>query len=132
MWRPTASAVCSVASLLLAVAAPVYGIPAMHYAWRVTVALPLGTVAFVGIGVLRGSLLRSARSAQAVRLLMFFRSFLLGAGGPPPKVMGSVVKMVAGPLPLTQLTNAVREPWLGLGPTTGSLAAVAGMAVLAT
>ena len=56
---------------------------------------------------------------------MFFPSFLLGAGGPPPKVMGSVVKMVAGPLPLTQLTNAVR-------PATGSLAAVAGMAVLAT
>ena len=49
---------------------------------------------------------------------MFFPSFLLGAGGPPPKVMGSVVKMVAGPLPLTQLTNAVREPWLGLAPAT--------------
>jgi ABC-2 type transport system permease protein len=46
--------------------------------------------------------------------------------------MGSVVKMVAGPLPLTQPTNAVRVPWLGLGPATGSLAAVAGMAVLAT
>ena len=29
-------------------------------------------------------------------------------------------------------TAAVREPWLGLGPATGSLAAVAGMAVLAT
>lgn len=57
MWRPTASAVCCVASLLLAVGAPVYGIPAMHDAWRVAVALPLGAVAFVGIGVLRGSLL---------------------------------------------------------------------------
>jgi ABC-2 type transport system permease protein len=118
--------------LLLAVAAPVYGIPAMHDAWRVAVALPLGAVAFVSIGVLLGSLLPSARSAQAVGLLIFFPSFLLGAGGPPPHVMGSAVKTVAGPLPLTLLTDAVREPWLGLGSATGPLAAVAAMAVLAT
>ena len=113
-------------------AAPVYGIPGMHDAWRVVVALPLGAVAFVSIGVLLGSLLPSARSAQAVGLLIFFPSFLLGAGGPPPNVMGSVVKTVAGPLPLTLLTNAVRAPWLGLGSATGSLAAVAAMAVVAT
>ena len=118
--------------LLLAVAAPVYGIPAMHDAWRVAVALPLGAVAFVSIGVLLGSLLPSARSAQAVGLLIFFPSFLLGAGGPPPHVMGSAVKTVAGPLPLTLLTDAVRGPWLGLGSATGPLAAVAAIAVVAT
>jgi ABC-2 type transport system permease protein len=118
-------------ALLLAVAAPVYGIPAVHDAWRVAVALPLGAVAFVSIGVLLGSLLPSARSAQAVGLLIFFPSFLLGAGGPPPHVMGSVVRKVADPLPLTLLTNAVREPWLGLGTATGSLIAVAALAVAA-
>jgi ABC-type multidrug transport system ATPase subunit/ABC-type multidrug transport system permease subunit len=119
-------------ALLLAVAAPVYGIPAVHDAWRVAVALPLGAVAFVSIGVLLGSLLPSARAAQAVGLLLFFPSFLLGAGGPPPHVMGSVVKQVAGPLPLTLLTNAVRAPWLGLGTATGSLIGVAVLAVAAT
>src|SRR5204863_431776 len=119
-------------ALLLAVAAPVYGIPAVHDAWRVAVALPLGAVAFVSIGVLLGSVLPSARAAQAVGLLLFFPSFLLGAGGPPPHVMGSVVKPVAGPLPLTRLTNAVRAPWLGLGPATGSLIGVAVLAVAAS
>ena len=118
-------------ALLLAVAAPVYGIPAVHDAWRVAVALSLGAVAFVSIGVLLGSLLPSARSAQAVGLLIFFPSFLLGAGGPPPRVMGSVVRKVADPLPLTLLTNAVREPWLGLGTATGSLIAVAALTVAA-
>jgi ABC-2 type transport system permease protein len=117
---------------LLAVAAPVYGIPAVHDGWRVIAALSLGAVAFVSIGVLLGSLLPSARAAQAVGLLIFFPSFLLGAGGPPPHVMGSVVRTIAGPLPLTLLTNAVREPWLGLGPATGSLIAVAALAVVAT
>jgi len=119
-------------SLLLVVAAPVYGIPAMHDWWRVAVALPLGAVAFVSLGVLLGSVLPSARSAQAVGLLIFFPSFLLGAGGPPPHVMGAVVRQVAGPLPLTLLTNAVRAPWLGLGPATWSLVAVAALAVAAT
>jgi ABC-2 type transport system permease protein len=118
--------------LLLIVAVPVYGIPALHDWWRVAAALPLGAVAFVSLGVLLGSLLPSARSAQAVGLLIFFPSFLLGAGGPPPQVMGSAVRTAAGPLPLTLLTNAVREPWLGLGHATGSLVAVAALAVAFT
>ena len=118
--------------LLLAVAAPVYGIPPLHNAWRVLAALSLGAVAFVSIGILLGTLLPSARAAQAVGLLIFFPSFLLGAGGPPPRVMGSGVKLVAGPLPLTQLTDAVREPWLGIGSATGPLIVVACMAIAAT
>jgi len=118
-------------TLLLVVAAPVYGIPSPHTLWRVAVALPLGAIAFVSVGVLLGSVLPSARAAQAVGLMIFFPSFLLGAGGPPPHVMGSVVRTVAGPLPLTLLTNAVREPWLGLGSATGSLIAVAVIAVAA-
>jgi ABC-2 type transport system permease protein len=98
----------------------------------VLAALSLGAIAFVSIGVLLGSVLPSARAAQAVGLLIFFPSFLLGAGGPPPHVMGSVVRTIAGPLPLTLLTNAVRAPWLGLGPATGSLIGVAVLAVVAT
>jgi len=81
---------------------------------------------------LLGTLLPSARSAQAVGLLLFFPSFLLGAGGPPPNVMGSAVRHVAGPLPLTLLTNAVRGPWLGLGPAAGSLIGLAALTVLFT
>ena len=96
------------------------------------VMLPVHLASYRERGVLLGSLLPSARAAQAVGLLLFFPSFLLGAGGPPPHVMGSVVKQVAGPLPLTLLTNAVRAPWLGLGPATGSLIWVAVLAVAAT
>jgi ABC-2 type transport system permease protein len=118
--------------LLLIVAAPVYGIPAVQDAWRVAAALAVGALGFVSLGVLLGSLLRSARSAQAVGLLLFFPSFLLGAGGPPPHVMGSALREIALPLPLTLLTNAVREPWLGLGSATASLAAVAVLTVAVT
>ncbi len=125
-------AIAAASAVLLAVAAPVYGVPAITGgAWRVLAGLGLGSVAFVGIGVLLGTLLPSARAAQAVGLILFFPSFLLGAGGPPPQVMGSAVHSVAQFLPLTLVTDSIREPWLGIGTASGSLLAVAAMAVAA-
>jgi ABC-2 type transport system permease protein len=118
--------------LLLLVAAPVYGIPTLHNGWRVGLGLLAGALAFVSIGVLLGSVLPSARAAQAVGLMLFFPSFLLGAGGPPPHVMGSVLRHIADPLPLTVLTKAVRVPWLGIGSATTSLIVLIALAVVAT
>jgi ABC-2 type transport system permease protein len=118
--------------LLLAVAAPVYGIPQVHDLGRVALGLVLGSVGFVSLGVLLGSVLPSARAAQAVGLMLFFPSFLLGAGGPPPHVMGSAVKNVAEVLPLTWVTDSIRQPWLGIGTPTAALLAVAVLAVVAT
>lgn len=118
-------------ALLLAVAVPVYGVPAVHVWWRVIAGLAAGSVAFVALGVLLGTLLPSARSAQAVGLLLFFPSFLLGAGGPPPHVMGSVLRSIAQVLPLTWVTDAVREPWLGFGTAAWQLTAVIALALAA-
>lgn len=117
--------------VLLAVAAPTYGIPAVHDPWRVAAGLALGAVGFVSIGVLLGTLLPSARAAQAVGLILFFPSFLLGAGGPPPHVMGSVLRHVGDVLPLTWVTTSIREPWLGIGTPTAALVEVAVLAVVA-
>jgi ABC-2 type transport system permease protein len=117
--------------VLLAVAAPIYGVPPVHDVWRVLAGVSLGSVAFVSIGVLLGTLLPSARAAQAVGLMLFFPSFLLGAGGPPPAVMGAALKHVGDVLPLTWVTTSIREPWLGIGDATGSLLLVAALAVVA-
>ena len=118
-------------ALLLLVAAPVYGIPNPADAGRVFVGAAAGSVAFVAVGVLLGTVLRSARSAQAVGLLLFFPSFLLGVGGPPPEVMGAALRSISGVLPLALVTTAVREPWLGLGDGTGALVAVLVLAAAA-
>ncbi len=119
-------------TVLLLVAAPVYGVPSMTHPIPVVVGLVTGAIGFVSLGVLLGSLLPSARSAQAVGLLLFFPSFLLGAGGPPPHVMGSALRHIADPLPLTLLTDSVRVPWLGLGTATGSLVTVVLLSVAVT
>ena len=117
---------------LLAVAAPVYGLPSTHHLVQVILGFGLGSMAFVAIGVILGTVLPSARSAQAVGMVLFFPSFLLGAGGPPPHVMGAQLRTIANFLPLTWVTDAVRDPWLGTGTATGSLLVVAGLAVAAT
>jgi ABC-2 type transport system permease protein len=124
-------AVVIASAVLLAVALPIYGIPTPHDWLRVGTAVGLGTIAFVSIGVLLGTILPTARSAQAVGLLLFFPSFLLGSGGPPPEVMGAGVRAIRGYLPLTWVTDAVRSPWLGIGSATGSLVLVAVLAVTA-
>ena len=118
--------------LLLLVAAPIYGIPEVQNGWRVAAGLAAGALGFVSFGVVLGTVLPSARAAQAIGLMLFFPSFLLGAGGPPPAVMGDVMEKIASPLPLTLVTDAVREPWLGMAPATGSLLTVVVLAALAT
>jgi ABC-2 type transport system permease protein len=118
--------------LLLAVAAPVYGVPAVDRPIRVVAGIAVSSVAFVSIGVLLGTLLPSARAAQAIGLLLFFPSFLLGVGGPPPAVMSDGLREVADLLPLAVANQSIREPWLGIGDASGALLATAAVAVVAT
>ena len=125
------TAVAVSGAALLAVAAPVYGIPSVASVPRVAAGIAVGAVAFVGIGVLLGTLLPSARSAQAVGLLLFFPSFLLGVGGPPPAVMSPALRGLADKLPLALANNAIREPWLGIGTGTAALVATMVVAVAA-
>ncbi len=119
-------------ALLLAVAAPVYGLPDVEDPLRVVAGVAVAAVAFVGLGVLLGSVLPSARAAQAVGLMIFFPSFLLGVGGPPPAVMSEPLREIAERLPLALANQAIREPWLGIGDATGALVATAVIAVVAT
>jgi ABC-2 type transport system permease protein len=125
-------AVAIAGALLLAVAAPVSGLPEVRDVGRVAAGTAVGSVAFVSLGVLLGTLLPSARAAQAVGLLLFFPSFLLGVGGPPPAVMSAPLRAVSDKLPLALANDAIREPWLGIGDGTGPLVATAVLAVLAT
>ena len=118
-------------ALLLAVAQPVYGVPVMDDPLRAGTGVLVAALAFVSIGVLLGTLLPSARAAQAVGLLLFFPSFLLGVGGPPPGAMSETLADISDKLPLALANQAIREPWLGLGEATGALVATAVIAVVA-
>ncbi|NLG20065.1 MAG: ABC transporter permease [Actinomycetales bacterium] len=111
----TAGLIVLAAGLVLAVAAPVYGLPELHDPVGVALGFALGTAAMLSLGVVLGLLARTARSAQALGLLVFLPMWLLGGGGPPPSVMTDVMQQIAGALPMTHVTDVVRDAWLGTG-----------------
>jgi ABC-2 type transport system permease protein len=125
------TAIAVAGPMLLAVAAPVYGLPDIEDPVRVAAGILAGSVAFIAIGVLLGTLLPSARAAQSVGLMLFFPSFLLGVGGPPPLAMSEPLREISERLPLALATDAIREPWLGIGDGTGPLLAITVIAVVA-
>jgi ABC-2 type transport system permease protein len=111
--------------LVLAAAAPTYGVPAVERPLQAGVGFALGAVTMLTIGSAIGLLVRSARGAQAIGLLLFFPMFLLSGGGPPPAVMGSVLRRISDVLPMTHAVGAIRDPWLDDGSSAPHLGALA-------
>jgi ABC-2 type transport system permease protein len=75
------------AAIVLAVAAPTYGIPHVVHPWQTVLGLAAGTLTLVLLGVAIGLAAPTARAAQAIGLLAFFPLYLLGGGGPPKGAM---------------------------------------------
>ncbi len=117
--------------VLLATAGLVYGIPPVDAPLRTVAGLVVGAVAFVSLGLLLGSVTPTARAAQGIGLLVFFPVFLLGGGGPPPDAMSDVMLQLSKVIPLTHVTRAIQQPWLGLGTGAANLAIVGAIAVIA-
>jgi ABC-2 type transport system permease protein len=116
-------------AVLLTVAGIVYGLPPIESPVATAAGVLLGAVAFTSVGLLLGAVVPTARAAQGIGLLVFFPSFLLGGGGPPPEAMSSAMRSIAKFLPLTHVTDSIRQPWLGLGGAGWDLAIVAGVLV---
>lgn len=118
------------AVVVLAVAAPTYGIPDLVHPGRTLLGLAAGTLTLVALGVVVGLAAPTARAAQAIGLLAFFPLYLLGGGGPPKGVMTGPMQTISDALP--SAIPAITSPWLG---TSGShlptLAAWAAAALLA-
>ncbi len=95
-----------------------YGVPPVDDLGRTVVGAVSGALAFISLGVLLGVVLPNARAAQGVGMLAFFPMFLLAGGGPPPEAMSSVMVDISSWLPLTHVTRAIQEPWLGFDTNT--------------
>jgi ABC-2 type transport system permease protein len=119
------------AAVVLAVAAPTYGIPHVVHPLHTALGLAAGTLTLVALGVAVGLAAPTARAAQAIGLLAFFPLYLLGGGGPPKGAMTSAMQTVSDALP--SAIPAITDPWLGTrGSHLGTLAAWAAAALVAT
>ncbi len=121
----TCGLVVLAAGIIIAVAAPTYGVPAVDNAAAVIVGFVVGTVTMVVLGVVLGLAVPTARSAQALGLVTFLPMWLLGGGGPPRAVMSDAMARVSDIMPLWHVTAAIREPWLGSGSSGSHLVVLA-------
>jgi ABC-2 type transport system permease protein len=117
------------AAVVLALAAPTYGIPPVVHPWQTVLGLAAGTLALVLIGITIGLAAPTARAAQAIGLLAFFPLYLLGGGGPPRGAMTGTMQTIADALPSG--IPAISDPWLGAGGSGSHLAVLATWAAVA-
>jgi ABC-2 type transport system permease protein len=96
----------------------------------VIIAFVVGILAFAAVGTLLGSLLPSARAAQGIGLVLFFGTFFLVGGGPPPGVLPDALNTVAGYTPTGLLVASIRSPWIGEGSDLIALVVLAAIAVI--
>ena len=121
------------AAVVLAVAAPTYGVPRVVHPAQTVLGVTAGMLTLVVIGVAVGLAAPTARAAQAIGLLAFFPLYLLGGGGPPRGAMSAGMRTLADALP--SAVPAISDPWLGvsgLGSHLPVLAAWAAVALAAT
>jgi ABC-2 type transport system permease protein len=102
-------------ALLVAVAAPAYGINAPESPVGVVGAFLVGGLAFAALGILLGSLLPTARAAQGLGILLWFVMLMIAGAGPPPEVLTEAMRAVADLTPLRHVITLIQDPWLGFG-----------------
>jgi ABC-2 type transport system permease protein len=133
-WAVVATGLCLAGIVvMLATAQLAYGVPAVQHPAATAAAMAMTIAAYVSVGILLGLVLPTARAAQGVGLAIFFVSFLLGGGGPPPGAMPSVMRTVSDLLPMTHAVRSIQAGWLGIGGSSGHhLAITAALGVAAT
>jgi ABC-2 type transport system permease protein len=114
--------------VVLALALPTYGIPAIAHPWGTLAGLVVSSITLVSLGIAVGLAAPSARAAQAIGLLAFFPLYLLGGGGPPRGVMTGVMHTISDVIP--SAVPAIVDPWLGLSGLGSQLAVMAGWAAV--
>jgi ABC-2 type transport system permease protein len=117
-------------AVMLALAFAGFDLDAPVSAVGVVGGFTVGVLAFGAIGALLGSLLPSARAAQGLGLLLFFGTFFLVGGGPPPGVLPDALNTIAGWTPTGLLVDAIRSPWSGQGLDAVAMGCLAGIAVV--
>jgi len=90
--------------------------PALYVA-----AFGVSSLCFASIGVLLGSLMPSARAAQAGGMLLWFTMMFVGGVGPPPEVLNTLLRIIGDYTPLKHVVIALQDPWLGLGWNWGEI-----------
>ena len=92
----------------------------------------LSALAFVAVGYVLASLVRSERVATAVGMAIYFPSMFLSGAAMPLETMPGNVREVAVWLPLTHVVHLLQDLWFGIGWNWQSGLVLLGMLVAGT
>jgi len=101
--------------VLVACAMLFYNVNPPESALLLVPAFVLSALAFSAVGVMLGSLIPTARAAQAAGMLLWFVMLFLGGAGPPPEVLTGALAACGHAVPLTYVVRLLQGPWLGNG-----------------
>jgi ABC-2 type transport system permease protein len=117
------------AAIVLALAAPTYGIPHVAHLGATLLGLGAGSITLILLGIAVGLAAPTARAAQAIGLLSFFPLYLLGGGGPPKGAMPAAMRSISDALPSG--ITAITDPWLGVSGLASRLVVLSAWSLLA-
>ena len=92
----------------------------------------LSTLAFVAVGYVIASVVRSDRVALAVGMAIYFPLMFLSGAAMPLETMPENVREIAGWLPLTQVVRLLQDLWFGVGWDWAAGSILLGMLVVGT
>ena len=118
--------------LLIVVAKLVFGLRFGGNWIAVLGGFTLSTLAFVAVGYVIASLVRSDRVALAVGMAIYFPMMFLSGAAMPLETMPENVRQVAHLLPLTHVVQLLQDLWFGAGWNWGSGMILIGLLLVGT
>jgi len=107
-------AMTSLGMVLLIVAGKlVYHMRFEGNAWSVMGGFVLSSLSFFGLGFILASIMRMARTAQIVGMVLLYPMLFLSGAGFPRELLPEAIKKVSTFLPLTYVVNLLRGLWIG-------------------
>ena len=97
------------ASITIAIAVLIFGITIRGNPLLIAIILIIGTISFLGLGIVATSIAREQESAQLVLGLLQFPMMFLSGVLFPVEQMPSILQLVSKVLPLTYVVDALRK-----------------------
>jgi len=102
-------------ALLIAVGKVVYDLRFAGNPFNVSLAFLLSSLSFFSLGFVLASLVRTARTAQIVSMVIFYPMIFLSGATIPLEVLPATIRQYAQILPLTHVVTLLRGLWIGDG-----------------
>jgi ABC-2 type transport system permease protein len=107
-------AMTSLGMFLLIVAGKlVYNLRFEGNAWSLLGGFTLSSMSFFGLGFILASIMRTARTAQVVGMVLLYPMLFLSGAGFPRELLPEAIKKISAFLPLTYVVNLLRGLWIG-------------------